>query len=55
MNMSRFREWEPLKNENTFRFEDRKVIDRLLSTKKLTDKQREAIRRLLVNFDYMSD
>lgn len=53
--MSKFREWEPLKNESVFRFEDRLVIERLLKSKKLTDKQREAIRRLLANFDYARD
>ena len=53
--MSQFRDWEPLKNDDTFRFEDRLVIERLLKSKKLTDKQREAIRRLLANFDYARD
>lgn len=53
--MSKFREWEPLKNEIVFRFEDRLIIERLLESKKLTDKQREAIHRLLANFDYVRD
>lgn len=53
--MSRFREWEPLKQDNTFRFEDRMVLERLLKCKKLTERQREAIRRLLANFDYTRD
>lgn len=53
--MSQFREWEPLKEDNTFRWEDRQVIDRLLRSKKLTERQREALRRLLANFDYMGD
>ena len=53
--MSQFREWEPLKQDNKFRWEDRMQIERLLKGKKLTDKQREAIRRLLANFDYAYD
>ena len=53
--MSQFREWEPLKDENRFRWEDRMQIERLLKGKKLTDKQREAIRRLLASYDYMRD
>lgn len=53
--MSQFREWEPPKKDNTFRWEDRQVIDRLLKAKKLTERQREALRRLLANFDYMRD
>lgn len=53
--VSKFREWEPLKNEIVFRFEDRLIIERLLESKKLTDKQREAIHRLLANFDYVRD
>lgn len=50
--MSQFREWQPLKKENEFRWEDRMQIERLLEGKKLTDKQREAIRRLLATYDY---
>lgn len=53
--MSKFREWEPLKEENTFRVEDSMVIDKLLESKKLTDKQREALRRLVANFNYIRD
>lgn len=53
--MSQFREWEPLRTENSFRFEDRMVIDKLSQSKKLTDRQREALRRLLANFDYVRD
>lgn len=53
--MSQFREWTPLEQKDTFRFEDRRVLDRLLDSKKLTDKQRDALRRLLANFDYIRD
>lgn len=53
--MSQFREWQPLKKENEFRWEDRMQIERLLKGKKLTDKQREAIRRLLATYDYSRD
>ena len=53
--MSQFREWEPLKKEDTFRVEDSMVIDKLLESKKLTDKQRDALRRLLASFNYIRD
>ena len=53
--MSQFREWKPLKKDNEFRLEDRMQIERLLKGKKLTDKQREAIRRLLATYDYQRD
>lgn len=53
--MSQFREWQPLKKDNEFRLEDRMQIERLLNGKKLTDKQREAIRRLLATYDYSRD
>lgn len=53
--MSQFRDWQPLKKENEFRWEDRMQIERLLKGKKLTDKQREAIRRLLATYDYSKD
>ena len=53
--MSQFRDWQPLKKENEFRWEDRMQIERLLKGKKLTDKQREAIRRLLATYDYSRD
>lgn len=53
--MSQFREWAPKPKENEFRFEDRMQIERLLDGKKLTDKQREALRRLLASYDYMRD
>lgn len=50
--MSKFRDYEPLKRENEFRWEDRQTILKLLNTKKLTGKQCEAIRRLLETYDY---
>ena len=53
--MIQFREWQPLKKDNEFRLEDRMQIERLLKGKKLTDKQREAIRRLLATYDYSRD
>ena len=53
--MSQFREWAPKPKENEFRFEDRMQIEKLLKGKKLTDKQREAIRRLLASHDYALD
>ena len=53
--MSQFRGWEPLKKEDTFRVEDSMVIDKLLESKKLTDKQRDALRRLVANFNYIRD
>ena len=53
--MSQFREGQPLSKDNEFRWEDRMQIKRLLEGKKLTDKQREAIRRLLATYDYSRD
>ena len=53
--MSQYRERQPLKKDNEFRFEDRMQIERLLKGKKLTYKQREAIRRLLATYDYSRD
>ena len=53
--MSQFRDWKPLKKENEFRWDDRMQIERLLKGKKLTDKQSEAIRRLLATYDYSRD
>lgn len=53
--MSQFREWELLKKEDTFRVEDSIVIDKLLDSRKLTDKQRDALRRLVANFNYIQD
>lgn len=53
--MSQFREWAPKPKENEFRFEDRMQIEKLLEGKKLTDKQREALRRLLASHDYALD
>lgn len=50
--MSKFRDYKPIKKENEFCWEDRQTILKLLNTKKLTDKQREAIRRLLATYDY---
>lgn len=53
--MSQFRGWASKPKENEFRFEDRMQIEKLLDGKKLTDKQREALRRLLASYDYMRD
>lgn len=53
--MSQFKGWAPKPKENEFRFEDRMQIEKLLDGKKLTDKQREALRRLLASYDYMRD
>jgi hypothetical protein len=53
--MSRFDEWKPKPKEDDFRFEDRMQIEKLLKGKKLTDKQREALRRLLASYDYALD
>lgn len=53
--MSQFREWTPKPKNDEFRFEDRKHIEKLLNGKKLTDKQREALRRLLASYDYALD
>ena len=50
--MSNFRDYEPMAKNDEFRWEDRKIIDKLLDMKKLTDKQRDAIRRLLATYDY---
>lgn len=47
--MSKFRESAPKPAEDDFRFEDGLIIERLLKSKKLTDKQREALRRLLAS------
>ena len=46
-----FGDYAPLKKENEFRWEDRITIEKLLLTNKLTEKQREAIRRLLATYD----
>ena len=53
--MSQFREWEPQKQESKFRFEDSLIIQRLLKTKKLTEKQKEALRRLYETYNYMTE
>ena len=53
--MSQFREYEPKPAKDDFRFEDSLVIERLLKSKKLTDRQREALRRLLASYNYMCD
>lgn len=53
--MSQYREWKPLSRDDEFRWEDRMQIERLLEGKKLTDKQREAIRRLLATYNYLRD
>ena len=53
--MSQFREWAPKPKDDDFRFEDRRQIEKLLEGKKLTDKQREALRRLLASYDYAMD
>lgn len=44
--------WKPKPAQDEFRFEDRVQIDKLLKSKKLTDKQREALRRLLASYLY---
>ena len=53
--MSEFREYEPLKESDMVTFKDLLIISRLLTTKKLSDKQREAIRRLVATYHYMTD
>ncbi len=54
--MSQFRdEWAPKPQKDEFRFEDRMQIEKLLKCKKLTDRQREALRRLLASYDYALD
>lgn len=53
--MSQFREWTPKPSNDDFRFEDRMQIEKLLKGKKLTDKQREALRRLMASYDYAMD
>lgn len=53
--MSKFREHQPNPKDSQFRFEDRKHIEKLLNGKKLTDKQHDALRRLLASYDYMRD
>ena len=47
--------WEPKPAQDEVRFEDRVQIDKLLKSKKLTDKQREALRRLLASYIYCID
>lgn len=51
--MSKFREYTPKPSGDEFRFEDWKQIKNLLDGKKLTEKQREALRRLLASYEYM--
>lgn len=53
--MSQYRENAPKPAKDEFRFEDGLIIERLLKSKKLTDKQREALRRLLASYKYMRD
>lgn len=53
--MSQFREYKPKSANDDFRFEDGLIIERLLKSKKLTDKQREALRRLLASYNHMRD
>lgn len=53
--MSNFREWKPNPKDNEFRFEHRKYIEQLLNGKKLTDNQKDALRRLLATYDYARD
>jgi|GEM_PF-3490936 len=53
--MSEFREYHPIKEDERFRFEDKVQLKRLLKTKKLTERQREALRRLLFEYDYACD
>ena len=45
--MSKYRDEESLAWEDTPRFEDVEILERLQKAKKLTDRQREALRRLL--------
>lgn len=51
--MSRFREYKPQERDDKFRFEDRKHIEKLLEGKKLTEYQREALRRLYASYNYV--
>ena len=53
--MSRFRDYQPQSQDSIFRAEDRKYIKQLLEGKKLTDKQREALRRLYASYNYTQD
>lgn len=53
--MSKFREWKPQREDKKFRFEDRIVIEKLLETNKLTERQKDALRRLLAAYNYMID
>ena len=53
--MSKFRECKPQKEDKKFRFEDQIVIEKLLETNKLTEKQKDALRRLLTTYNYMVD
>lgn len=53
--MSQFREATPQSQDTVFRFEDRKYIEKLIQSKKLTDRQREALKRLYSSYNYMKD
>lgn len=53
--MSKFREWEPQREDKKFRFEDRIVIEKLLETNKLTERQKDALGRLLAAYNYVID
>lgn len=53
--VSKYREYKPLPDEDKFTFEDSEVIRRLLESKKLTEREKLAVQRLYRTYQYMVD
>ena len=53
--MSVYREYQPLKDEDRFTFEDSLVLDKLRESDKLTEREKLAIQRLYRTYQYMID
>lgn len=53
--MSVYREDKPLDDEDRFTYEDARIIKKLLAAKKLTERQKLALRRLFRNYNHMID
>ena len=51
--MSRYRENEPIPKEMELEFEDIEQLEKLVETKKLTEKQRLALRKILYFYHEM--
>lgn len=53
--MSVYREYTPLDEEDRVTVKDEQIIKKLLKTKKLTERQRLAIQRLLRTYNHIMD